>query len=286
MSAFKRLKKSDVFVVPYVAHKGWLLTVNNFNPTSSNYVTLYEGEVPTSSFDLNLNATTSLGEYETLVYTQMNHMFYQFYSGSLLNTHSLMLTADNYVSASDERPSGSYYIYNENPALTKAFPTGSGERIQVVSINKEIYGEKIKPGTLIISNSNNTFLDDGRGNLTRNGVHVGNVFYSHGIAIITHQSYQFWWYPTTISFQNEYTVYENYILCTIKEHEMNLSYNPSLTNSSGSLNNNVSGSEFVPYTTTIGLYNDNNELLMVAKLAQPIPISSETDTTFLLRYDK
>jgi len=33
------------------------------------------------------------------------------------------------------------------------------------------------------------------------------------------------------------------------------------------------------------LYNDDNELLMVAKFGQPVPISSETDMTFLIRYD-
>jgi elongation factor P len=37
---------------------------------------------------------------------------------------------------------------------------------------------------------------------------------------------------------------------------------------------------------SIGLYNDANELLLVAKLGQPIPISDNTDTTFVIRYDQ
>ena len=37
--------------------------------------------------------------------------------------------------------------------------------------------------------------------------------------------------------------------------------------------------------TTLGLYNEQNELLMVAKFGKPIPISSETDMTFLVKYD-
>jgi hypothetical protein len=289
MSAYKKLKSSDIFTVPYVAHKSWSFTVQNATPTSSNYIVFFEGEVPTSSFDVNLNATTSLGEYETLVYQQVNHLFYQNYSGSLLSTQSLMLTTDNYTSASEQRPTSSYFIYNENPVLDKTFPTSSGDRIQVISIPKEIYGEKIKPGTLHISNSNNQFQDDGNGNLSRFGVHVGNIFYSHGLAVITNQAYQFWWYPTTVSFENEWTVYENYITCTLEESDFNLSYNPSLlkdpTEPTSSVKDFATGSVFVPYATTIGLYNDNNELLMVAKLAQPIPISSETDQNFLIRYD-
>ena len=32
-------------------------------------------------------------------------------------------------------------------------------------------------------------------------------------------------------------------------------------------------------------YNDNGELLVVGKLGQPIKMSEETDTTFILRYD-
>jgi hypothetical protein len=42
---------------------------------------------------------------------------------------------------------------------------------------------------------------------------------------------------------------------------------------------------FQPYITTIGLYNENNELLVVGKMAQPIRTSFETDTTFVLRWD-
>jgi len=47
----------------------------------------------------------------------------------------------------------------------------------------------------------------------------------------------------------------------------------------------ATGSAFQPYVTTIGLYNDNNELLMVAKLGKPIALSSDTDMTFIVRYD-
>jgi hypothetical protein len=35
----------------------------------------------------------------------------------------------------------------------------------------------------------------------------------------------------------------------------------------------------------VGLYNERSELLAVAKLAQAIPLSSVTDTTFVVKYD-
>lgn len=91
--------------------------------------------------------------------------------------------------------------------------------------------------------------------------------------------------PFIVTFKNEHIIYENIIKCTIKAHELNLSYNPSLLNVSSSLNNNVTGSEFTPYFTTVGLYNDSNELVAVAKLGKPIVISSNTDMTINIKWD-
>ena len=92
-----------------------------------------------------------------------------------------------------------------------------------------------------------------------------------------------------VSFTNEHTVYENYITAQIKENEFNLTYNPSLLQTSSNAFSEVkgfaTGSDFQPYASTLGLYNDDNELLMVAKFCQPVPISTETDMTFLIRYD-
>ena len=91
-----------------------------------------------------------------------------------------------------------------------------------------------------------------------------------------------------ILFQNEHIIYENEVRCIVKESDYNLSYNPSLVNGnyiSGSLRDFATGSIFQPYATTIGLYNDDNELLMVAKLAKPIMMSPHTDMTFIVKYD-
>jgi hypothetical protein len=91
-----------------------------------------------------------------------------------------------------------------------------------------------------------------------------------------------------LSFQNEHIVYENEVRCIIKESEFNLSYNPTLVSgsyASGSLRDFATGSAFQPYATAIGLYNDDNELLMVAKLGKPMMISPDTDMTFIVKYD-
>jgi hypothetical protein len=96
-----------------------------------------------------------------------------------------------------------------------------------------------------------------------------------------------------LSFKNDHTIYENEVRCIVQNTEFNLSYNPTLVTNylSGSLKGFVtssalpSGSFFTPYATSIGLYNDNNELLAVAKFGKPILMSPYTDMTFVVKYD-
>ena len=57
------------------------------------------------------------------------------------------------------------------------------------------------------------------------------------------------------------------------------------TKTNHELANFTTSSLFKPHITTIGLYNNNNELLVVGKLGQPVRVSDETDTTFVLRWD-
>jgi hypothetical protein len=137
-------------------------------------------------------------------------------------------------------------------------------------------------------------------------IDIGNIFYEHGIAALTKalDSTIISFVTSsnvTCSFSSSLTIYETQYKCTIRENEFNFSNNPSLlsgsisiSNGSGSifpqpgsgkLNDNVTGSYFSPYITTVGLYNNNKELLAVAKLAQPLPVSSVTDTSILINFD-
>jgi hypothetical protein len=92
----------------------------------------------------------------------------------------------------------------------------------------------------------------------------------------------------TVSFKNEHTVYENEVRCLVKSSDYNLSYNPTLVTGSyesGSLRDFATGSDFYTYATQIGLYDDYNNLLAVAKLGKPIMMSPDTDMTFVVKYD-
>ena len=92
----------------------------------------------------------------------------------------------------------------------------------------------------------------------------------------------------TLSFKNEHTIYENEIRCLVKESDFNLSYNPTLVSgsyTSGSLKNFATGSDFYTYATALGLYDDDNQLIAVAKFGKPMLMSPDTDMTFVVKYD-
>lgn len=88
-----------------------------------------------------------------------------------------------------------------------------------------------------------------------------------------------------LGFKNEYIIYENEIRCKIGENDFNFSHNPTLQEGEGKLKPFVTSSAFSPYITTVGLHNEVGDLLMVAKLTQPLPLSSTTDITIIIRYD-
>jgi hypothetical protein len=70
--------------------------------------------------------------------------------------------------------------------------------------------------------------------------------------------------------QSQETVSSRYFFTRIKNTDFNYTTNPSIIDSNG----NIIYSSLVNYPqtfiTTVGLYNDNNELLAVAKLSQPL----------------
>ena len=45
------------------------------------------------------------------------------------------------------------------------------------------------------------------------------------------------------------------------------------------------GSSVEPYITTIGLYNDDYQLVAIGKLAKPLPNNKDISYTFSVRFD-
>ena len=70
--------------------------------------------------------------------------------------------------------------------------------------------------------------------------------------------------------KTEETISSNFVFVRVKNSEFNYSTNPSLITGSGELRHNVMIDSPQSYITAVGLYNDNNDLLAVAKLSRPL----------------
>ncbi|MFA7121523.1 MAG: LamG domain-containing protein, partial [Bacilli bacterium] len=132
---------------------------------------------------------------------------------------------------------------------------------------------------------------------------VGNVFYRTGICVVSDprpkyrhamlgQTGTFDYsggYGFDVFYNSTVTIYENRVLCRVRQDEFNMSLNPTLRTdnryNSETAKSFVGTEEWHPYVTTIGLYDDLGNLLVVAKLAAPIPKYDTVDTTFLVRWD-
>lgn len=74
----------------------------------------------------------------------------------------------------------------------------------------------------------------------------------------------------SFTLQSEETVTSNYVFVRVRNGEFNYSTNPSIISGSGEIRYDVMINSPQAYMTTVGLYNDNNDLLAVAKLSRPL----------------
>ena len=125
---------------------------------------------------------------------------------------------------------------------------------------------------------------------------VGNVFYKDGAIAVTNpsSSYDKVFVATgsngwDLQFDNKVTFYQHETVCNIREGQFMISNNPSLRKdddiNSELLKDFATGSSFEPYITTIGLYNDNYQLVAIGKLAKPLPNNKDIAYTFSVRFD-
>jgi len=316
MSVFKSFITSDVIVSPFEVNKSFTFQGNEL--TGSNVgIDRYIGRNVTAS--LWVSGSYPTGQIsiqdQILIYRSIRELYYSNYisgsDGSPAATASFNI--DGTITGPAYTPN--YYNYLSSTLLADRYiPTGSNEIIGVISIPSNLFGNYLQPGTVNISNGTLTLTDDGNGNMIHNSQKYGDVIYEHGIIILTSDGitsnvgYGYVSYGTatygvateniinsfatgsniTCSFNSAYNIFETQYKCTIRENEFNFSTNQ--TQISGSLNSGIlydfaTGSFFTPYATTIGLYDNAYNLLAVAKLAQPLPLSAVTDTSILVNLD-
>lgn len=259
--------------------------------------------------------------YQRDVYNSIKQLYY---TNELPNPEGIRIIYDyqgNIVENNTNTNVHSRFDNYLNTTLSgsRLFQTQSNVQIAIISIPSQLYGDYINPGTFNYkwekttpAGAYYTLQDDGEGYLIISGNLSGDpqgiISYQHGLIAImdmgflggltnfTNQS------NITCSFQSSRLIYETQYKCTIRENEFNYSLNPSVISSSGTWTNPlnsscsldlrgqvydfVTGSVFAPYVTTVGLYNENQELLAVAKLSQPLPTSRTTDTSILINIDR
>lgn len=88
-----------------------------------------------------------------------------------------------------------------------------------------------------------------------------------------------------LQFNNTVELNSSVYFCRINHNEFNYSTNPTYLSGSKIRVKTQASDLPVSYITTIGLYNDNSELLATAKLSEPLKKTSDTEFTIRVRLD-
>lgn len=300
MSAFKQLLASDIIVTPFEVNKAFTFEGGNALTSSAVGIERYHGANIQGLFTTT-EATSgqSTAEYERLIYNSIRLLYYSNYlSSSYGDSVAMPFTipgADSTGNAlvGSTSSAGRFDNYLQT-TLTygRYFPTSSSSAIGVISIPSRLYGDSLKPTSLYLQGTPGTLTDDGEGNLLANGSTIcGAVNYQHGLVVITADNLIDGFITNneiTCSFSSSVTLYQTQYKCTIDTSEFNFTLNPSIISGSseGTVLDFATSSFFNPYVTTVGLYNQNQELIAVGKLSQPLPTTATTDITVLVNIDR
>ena len=127
-----------------------------------------------------------------------------------------------------------------------------------------------------------TFYDKGLIVITDPRPKYQNCFLGDGNFNYTQKGFEF-------TFNSTKKIEQQSILCEIGRGEFNVSQNNTLRltgdDNGHVLRDFVTGSDFRPYITSIGLYNDNGELLAIGKLGAPMKKRQDVDVTVDVRLD-
>lgn len=262
MSAFKKLNRQDVYLSDYIAKKSWVITQDLF---------------PSLGVEILLASSGSINEWygrvQDDIYKSIRHLYYP--------------NVPEYY----DTPSGSRDLsYQSTSTLVESRTLG--ENLTILSIPRSLYGTHIEPGTFKTTCNGVLFEDrDGKMVNTSTNLNVGDIIYNQGIVVFNEVEVQSIFHDyghisSSLEYKSSLPIFTLNTQCKVKNTEMNYTYNPTaITGSDNIVKSNITGSTFTPYVTTVGLYNDAQELVAVGKLNRPVPLSQDTDTTFVVKID-
>jgi len=268
-AAFKTVATKNI--TRHTAHKSYAISIVGASGSFDGLeVFTYTGVKNTGEYGL-ADTTTTNGYNQRDIYSSINTDFYKMIPGPM----GIGGGVHGHVDPT-----------NKGSLRTIIDPLTTS---QVISIPHLMIGDGIKPGSVKITSGALEYSDDLNGNLLLDASKSGNVFYENGIIVIHTASIAT--HDCTLNFKNTHVIEEHEYMCNAGKHEFNASTNHSMIEtmatdtSSAVLYGFVSSSAWNPYVTTIGLYDDDNNLLVVGKLGQPIKKSEKYDTSYVIRFD-
>jgi hypothetical protein len=307
MGAYKQISPQDTFLTTYISHKEWFITGSQYDRYGVMYAELdkYSDKVyyPTSGDEYS-------GSYKQLYYKSLDLLYYRSFNNLDSEFNSIGIVSSSYE----------HYLQT---SLIESNIRHIEDEVILISIPRAITGTGIKPGSFTVDTpvldesdlyvdlgyiftgyfieflngldiSEGVLTDSTEGSLiirTSLGdyIRVGDINYLHGIIVITHPSlitaYKESGDKPSIRFKSTKEIHTHNTHCTILSEELNYTLNPTTIESGslGMIKQNYLIDEFNPYITTVGLYNQSNELLAVGKLSQPVPKSDQTDMVFVIK---
>ena len=315
MSAYKKLNKQDAYITTYVAHKQWAITGSQFSSYNITYNQNVSGISQNSLQQLyyptKISGSVTISAFDYYPQTTL----YQSQSREL-TTGAFLLSVPRNLYGTAIKPESFKFTLTQN-AYEIFLPVLPGYIADGYLQTFDSTGRKPPRGWEPRPMFSNVILDDGEGQLYVSGSsprnYVGDIIYPHGMAIITDISVasfaastlQYYSSTAYLDFKSSQPIFTHNYHCKLRESEFNFTYNPSALSSSlktvydnidevystgsnvstGEVNNNITGSAFQPYITTVGLYNDANQLIAVGKVNRPVPKSANTEMTIIVKID-
>ena len=324
MGVYKKLKKSDVLKSNFKVYRDWNLNQSSDGITSKQYFSgsdTTSGSYAYSSGSLwnSLCFNFYLSSSES---DQNSYRFPEWVQGASTTTtvihrgNSIDQTTDDRMNTmlKEESFSLGYPRIHEHHQHLNKFGKNwiSGS---VISISQKIFGDGIKPGTFELTDNSTSatikLKDDKRGNIyavdpplsqsnnspSSSTNHIGNIFYTLGVVVLKEtSSYSSGNYYSRVATNNWRAKFKSTISTTTSEYilrinpsEFNITNNPTVFNwentGSGYIKPSLSTGSFNPYITTVGLYDEYKNLVMVGKLSKPIKKSRRLPLTLKIIYD-
>jgi hypothetical protein len=172
-----------------------------------------------------------------------------------------------------------YKVSNFN---SSSLATNPSSLCHVLSISNVLIGSKIKPGSFSLG----PIVDDSYGGLYSGSVLVGCIFYEYGTAFFGKDTTQstFTNANNSISMSFSATVHTpmNVYICEAPKSHLNFSTNPSYSVLSGT-KYEITTETPQTFITTIMLYDEDFELVGVAKKAVPVRNQESDGIQFRLK---